>query len=285
MNSREGEPQVVAEQQLGTTGEVPTTEAGRKANELLALAQTKMTETSALSAELRQLFVQQKQKFFLSGRYQQADSLRFRIQTRGEIGNTSTDLLQVSDGQILWTQKEVDSPNEATEAEQPNITVTRRNLEQILSVAVEAEPGAMSTDQLQLALGGLPTLLKSLSYSYSFSLLDETEQIYGVPCDVLQGRLKPVGDGETPPAAGAPIEVRLSLDQQQHFPLRIVYRLDGRQFGGEKGDAAYLVTEFTNIRFGAEIEPDLFTYTPPSGVVVRDVTRDVIAGLENAQVK
>lgn len=102
---------------------------------------------------------------------------------------------------------------------------------------------------------------------YSFTVLPAGE-LHGQKMHVLEGELKP-GALTNHPAAAMLGKLRLHIGQEDGFTHRI-------ELFDKAGTSVVMRQEFTNLKFNEDLPADTFTFTPPAGVPVVDMTEMVI---------
>jgi hypothetical protein len=212
--------------------------------------------------------------FRMTGSYASA-GLRTRLSYTVKLsGGASGSLLEVCDGERLWSVTEL-----------PGSTrVTRRDVRQILAAVESAKARPDRAAAVDLALGGLPALLASLQRSMQFDALKE-ETSDGRKLVVIQARWKPDivkrlgGDasGNNLPAH-IPDIARIYFAADTAFPEEVLYL--------KKNDDAKKVTyrklldlRFQNVRLDEPVDDKAFEFTPPNNVEPEDVTRQYLEQL------
>ena len=212
-------------------------------------------------------------RFKADGTYLQGTGNKVRVDLDVEVGKNKGHLLQVSDGDVLYTIYETGS--------EPK--VTRRDVKLILGAAKEAE--AKATWQAELGLGGLPSLLAAVEGSIDFKPT-MTTTIEGRKFFVLEGGWKPalrqqfeaqLQQSPSPPngpkqlPGHVPELVRVYLDAETLFPYRVRYLKESSAPGAEP--RPLLTLDFRDIVVNASIDPEVFRYTAPEGAQVADITK------------
>jgi outer membrane lipoprotein-sorting protein len=220
----------------------------------------KMVETIDFGANRR---------FKADGLYLQSAGNKVRVDLAIEVGKNKGHLLQVSEGDVLWTVYDT--------GQTPK--VTRRDVRQILAAAKGAD--GKSAVLAELGLGGLPALLAAIEQSIDFKpALAAT--IEGRKFYVLEGVWKPAfrtqfeaqvqqaSEGPKSLPAQIPDMVRVYLDAETFFPYRIRY-LKLPPAAGEE-PRPLLTLDFRDIVVNAPIDPEEFRYTAPKDAAVADLT-------------
>jgi outer membrane lipoprotein-sorting protein len=206
------------------------------------------------------------------GTYLQGPDHRLRIELEVAIGENKGTLLQISEGDVLWTVYDAG----------PTPRITRRDVNQILAVAKNDQ--AKAAMSAELGLGGLSSLLTAVEQSMQFEQPLATK-IDGRDFYVLEGTWKPAiakqfqqqannlpnpTTEQRPLPAHIPDLVRLYLDAETHFPYRIRYLKRGGAAG--QPPVPLLTIDFRDIVVNASLDPNEFRYSAPKDAEVRDVT-------------
>lgn len=260
----------VAESPASVTAE-PVAD-GRTAIELLRAARLQLRNYRTLKAKVVELIEFGPRRFKAEGVYLQGRDNRLRLDLAVRLENTSGRLLQVSEGDILWTVYEIGSVPR----------VTRRDVKQILAAAEQLNASTLIAQDL--GLGGLPALLGAVEQSMDFSP-PTAATIEGRKFHVLQGEWKaairdqfqqqaqaqPVpSDKPRPLPEHVPDLVRIYLDAETSFPYRIRYLRRATSAGAEPRPV--LTIDFQDIVVNAAIDPVEFRYSAPDGANVVDLT-------------
>ena len=196
--------------------------------------------------------------------------LEFQIQSGGTVGK----LLQVCDGEVLWTQRQVNE----------SIRLTRQNVKQILATA---QTGAIDKNMLvaELGLGGITSLLASLERNMAFSA-PETETVDGEPLRRLDGEWNAAFQAQFKAnpqlAKGLPTHIpdgsRVYFDRND-VPRRIQYLKKE-----PKGETMrpMVTVDFQDVKWltDADVKPADFEFKPPEGVYPKEVTDEYIKQLQ-----
>jgi len=209
-------------------------------------------------------------RFRMKGSYLQGTDLKLRLEYDLLVGNTEAHLVEVCDGQILWTHQTIGEEER----------VTRRNVRQILTAASSAGKTPQNLLTAELGLGGLPGLLAGIQKSVQLEKQweqDVNEQTFVV----IEGGWKksfrskflgPDPDAKQALPAFVPDQVRIYFEQESLFPRRILYLKHS-----EDGTRRPMVTlDFVDVRWDVELAEDAFNYTPPEKVARQDVTQAYI---------
>ena len=179
-------------------------------------------------------------------------------------------MLQVSDGQILWTLWQTgDEPH-----------VTRRDIQEIVRAAEGNERIPDHQLLASLGVGGIKALLAALQESIQFTAAAETT-VDDEPFVVIQGKwnernralLARGQDSERPLPAYVPDYVRIYLDRDTLFPRRLLYL---KRHPTEKKVRPLVSLDLSEIVLNGDVDPKLFRFVAPDGVKPEDETQQYI---------
>lgn len=191
---------------------------------------------------------------------------QFRYSVRVSVGETGFDLLQVSDGELMWTQGGMD--------EAPR-RVNLRQVRESVSYAMKVSDPRPEVN-LVLAVGGQADLLRALYHRYNWYKA-VGGKLSGVDVWQLVGRIRtvppklvgvaPIDDENSivgDAAANMPTEVRLTLSRSAnlpYFPYMIEY-FHRNPEAQNSGSALTLVTrvEFSEPRTNVVFSEQEFQY-------------------------
>ena len=243
---------------------------------LLNKSREKLSTYSSIRAQITEKVEIGPKPFVISGSYLQGNDLKLRLEFQVESQKKNTEpvgtLLEICDGQVLWTEHTIKG----------NARVTRRDVQAILRQAELNPKSAPNMLVAELGLGGLPGLLASIEKNMKFESVSE-RTVNGKTLTVLNGAWKevfleqfkggnPNGVAQLPPYV--PDAVRIYLDPETLFPRRIVY------LKKNKDTMESLVTlNFTKVILNAPIDKAEFAYEPPDGVFPADITNQYLKQL------
>jgi hypothetical protein len=234
--------------------------------ELLTQAVHRLNRQPALSAKIRQRVQMFGQELVGSGSYLQlgdAPDKMLRLDLKLQLAGRVSSLQQVSDGERLWTRREVLDAK----------TLSFVDLERVrreLAERREVRPPDYGADWM--ILGGLPALVAGLEESFQFGTAqparyNETEAW------VIEGTWKPTAlakfgaaengaAGEASLPAEAPQQVHVVLSAADLFPYQIEFRRRRpAERAGEEGAWSPLLTmELFDVQFGPALDPLQFQY-------------------------
>jgi hypothetical protein len=261
----------------------PDPEVVAAANKLLETARDKLYDYRSVRAKMTEKASFGTRRFTAEGEYISGLFPQMWLEYRVEVGGSEGRLLEVCDGQILFTEKEIRAAGSTASAspgsQDKQIQVTRKDVRQIrqaTGTGIDVPPEVIV--QAELSLGGLPTLLASLQRTMLFDTI--TEGTYeDRPYTILQGGWKEeyltqlsqqMGQAAQALAPFMPDRVRVYLDGDTLFPTRILY-LKQASVDPVKYQAI-MTLEFTDVVLNEEIDPQRFRYVPPAGTNVIDET-------------
>ena len=213
-----------------------------------------------------------------SGEYAQLRASRgllLRFELTIQAGGQSTSVKQVCDGRHLWVHRRL------TETESlSHIDLLR--VERALAVAGTT---TLEDTSITLASGGLPKLLSQLAEHFDFDKAPlQSGQLPRVPVWTATGVWKLDKLRHVAPAAvdgdqvtfnklpsHLPHQIEIQFGQQDLFPYKLTY------YRWEAVDDRHqltpaITTEFFEVTFGQELDPQQFDYRRPSNVGVVDHT-------------
>jgi len=239
----------------------------RKAHEALV-------QHTSIQANLVEQVAIGDRRFQIEGNYVGA-GLKLRLEFKVQIaGGASGGLLEVCDGDVLWSR--LDLPDSRR--------VTRRDVRQILKAVTTSKSVPDSVLLAELGLGGLPALLSSLERTMTFTQLRE-ETVNDRPLVVLRGVWRPEfsarwprdGKGQLP--TYVPDEVRVYFDRETQFPARLLYL---KQAADGKGLGPLVSLEFRDVVLGGPVKEQQFLFVPPDDVAPQDITRQYLDQIQQA---
>ena len=247
-----------------------------EARALWEQARQRLRSYQSIKARLVETVALGQRRFTVSGDYQQGHGaeLKLRLEFKVRVGNTDGSILEVCDGQVLWTRHQI-----GTETR-----ISRRDVRQILQAAAES---GMSEDLLivELGFGGLPGLFASIEKSMLF--VKQSEETYeGHKLVVIEGGWKPEmlkawqGNNPNSPLPDyVPSRVRLYFDSNTLFPRRILYL--GRT--PEQSLRPMVSLDFTEVQTNIPLAADLFKFKQPEGVFPEDLTDQFLEQIKRRQ--
>lgn len=236
-----------------------------EAKAALDQARQRLLSHSSIQAKLVETVALTNRRFTINGSYLQGGDgeLKLRLEYQVKLGDTEGSILEVCDGQVLWSRNQIGT----------DVRISRRDVRQILQAAAESGlPSNLVT--VELGFGGLPGLLASIEQSMQFDRYKE-ETADGRKLIVIEGGWKPHmlkawqgANPEAPLPDYVPSRIRLYLDGESYFPERIWYL-------GRNADQTLrrrVSLEFSEVETGIAIPASKFKFVPPDGVFPEDVT-------------
>jgi hypothetical protein len=229
----------------------------------------------SISARMEQTISMFDRHVRAEGRYLQAPDRRVRMELNLKVGSTTGTLLEICDGEILWTRQDID--------QQPQIS--RRNVTQILEAARKA--GNVPENMLiaDLGLGGMGSILGALERSFEFKgMKDDT--LRDRPVTIIQGEWSAFmqtnlrgADPNGPIPPYIPDVVRVTLDRENGVPLRLMYL---KKVPDRDVLRPLLTLDFLDVKIGQALDPAEFQFTVPERVQPSELTQLYIQRLQAA---
>jgi hypothetical protein len=244
-----------------------------EAKSTLEQARQRLLRYQSLKAKLVETVALTNRRFIVNGSYLQGSGadLKLRLEFATKLGETEGTLLEVCDGQVLWTRHHIGS----------DVRISRRDVRQILQAA--AANGY--TDNLltvELGFGGLPGLLASIEQSMQFDQWRE-DTADGQKLVVIEGGWKPqmlsMWQGKNPKAPlpdYVPSRIRLNFDSESLFPRRVLYL----RRNAENRLRPLVSLDFSEIETDIAIPAEKFKFVPPDGVFPEDLTAQFVKQIE-----
>jgi hypothetical protein len=235
-------------------------------------AVAKMGARKSVEANLREQVQIGDQPIRMTGRYlERGSKSRLELQIR-LAGGRHGSLLEVCDGDLLWNQTDFD---ESTQ-------VTLRDIKQIATAVADEPSFADSGHHLELGLGGLAGLMRSLQRTMQFDHLRK-EGDGDATFVVIQGKWKSdyaaqwkKGPEDDLPAY-VPDLLRIYFDAESQFPRRFLYL---KRLPDKETYRPIVRLDFQDVQFDQELDDSVFEYTPPEGLVPDDITQQYIEQLK-----
>jgi hypothetical protein len=218
-----------------------------------------------------------------------------RLELKMPLGDAMGTLVQVCDGEYLWTYRQLHDDGKLTRV---NLARVAKALEQ------EGETGELDSMGQIAALGGLPRMLRGLESAFHFDAShsdafheDSVQEtvLHGVPVWRLCGRWKPDRLAKILPnkkdatrldklPPHLPDRVVLMLGKQDLFPYRIEYRRGGGRDGRPESPPGRTIVavQLLNVSLNVPIDPAMFVYRP-GAVTISDRTESFIKRLTSSR--
>jgi hypothetical protein len=203
-----------------------------------------------------------------------------RLELVVKFGESEGSLLEVCDGEVLWTRTEIDFGKKRDRKDKKETTLTRRNVAEIMNAARKL--GDVKNETALIAsfgLGGLPALIAAIEQDMKFTgLKDDT--LRDRPVHVIQGtwsdafalklRGQPGRAASSLLPAFVPDAVRIYVDRETGFPHRILYV---KKIPGREVFRPMLTLDFLDVALNEPINNSEFDYEPPKGVTPIEQTK------------
>ena len=240
-------------------------------------ARDKLIGYKSVKSDIVEVVTIGNRKLRLSGKYLQGTDLQLRFEYEVTVGATKGTLLEVCDGQILWTYYEIGKQKR----------VARRSVRQILDGAGGGPDNLLIAE---IGLGGLPGLLASIQRAIVFDKQWE-QDVDDRTFVVVEGAwspqfrtkfLGPQSSENDPLPIFVPDRVRIYYDQTHLFPRRVLYLKQDPQ---TQVDNPMVKLDFVNVQWDFEVDPMAFNYTPPENVPREDTTEHYLKQFIDAKKK
>jgi outer membrane lipoprotein-sorting protein len=260
------------------SAQVASPEGATPAEEFFGRVRQELQKHRSIKAEMAQVVSIGEQQFKIAGEYLSAGQ-KLKLQYTVEPNQGAQgEMLEICDGNELSTMLKI----------MDTVTVTQRNVQQILAAANASHPKAPETAiNAELGMGGISTLLASLNRTMAFDAMRD-EESGGQPLMVIQGRWKKEILAQFPKERDdvlpqfIPDFVQISIDRKTLFPAKIVYLKKVSQNTylktqqSPKSIKPLLSLEFRNVEFNGPVDDEAFKFFVPPGVIPVDVTRQYL---------
>jgi hypothetical protein len=282
----------------------PAATAGMSAADLLRQARERLHAYHSVKARIIETVVIGDRKFQVTGTYLQGRNFKLKLALDvrlGEQGEFQGSMLQVCDGQVLWTSHvfgKSGRPEDSRRQPERSHRITRRDIRQIIGEAARHNELPQNRLVAELGLGGISELLASLERTMVFGRVRQ-DRIDRKQFIVVQGRwnaevLKNFLDSEelkkARSAAGAkqlpvlpehvPDVVRIYFEQDNLFPRRILYLKRPLSHDSLR---PMLSLNFVKVQLNAPVDDNEFNFVPPDKVFPQDVTNSYLQQIEPAK--
>jgi hypothetical protein len=260
----------------------------------LKRAREQLLKASSVSATVVETITLFEKSYKAEGKYLQKTSPRpnewnMRLELRLKLGESAGSLLEVCDGQVLWTRTEIDFGKKRDRRGRKETSLTRRNVAEIMSAARRlGDPKTETTLIASFGLGGLPALIAAIEQDMKFNpeMKEETLRdrpvvvISGAWTDTFASKLRGPGAQGTPNLLPAyvPDSVRVLIDRETGIPLQILYL---KRLSGRKVSRPMLTLDFLDVALNEPINSNEFDYEPPDNVKPVELTKtyvDMLSG-------
>jgi hypothetical protein len=283
-------------------------EQAKAAQQQLRDAITKVKTYKSISAKIQLNLNLVNYGFAGEGKYLVAPKNKMLYEIVVQLPNTTGRLLEVCDGEILYTRHEIlpkgttlpDAGKDKKEKEkndkekvkeknkvdllQPEVSVTRRNVTTILEhLERQPDPNIHQMWVVELGLGGLPALLASIDKAMVFKSL-KPDTVRGQKVTVIEGtwtrsqREVWIQKGQKELPQLVPDLARISIDQETGFPLRIVFL---KPIPDSKGLRTMVSVDFLDVALNQPIDDKQFVYKY-DGLAAQELTEAIIGQIQQA---
>ena len=238
------------------------------ATEVLQDSRSRLMQYASVKANIHERVSILDHSFIAKGSYLQGKNLQLRLEFSLELGGNKASLLEVCDGQVLWTRHEISSDAE----------ITRRDVREILKAAERNGRVPQNTLIAELGLGGLPGLLAALEVDLDFRRVSE-DTIDSRPVIMIEGKWKPaflqrltgtkLEGKEKPMPPFIPDLARIYFDKETRFPRRIMYL---KSLPDRKVLRPMLVLDFTKVVLNGPTSEQDFLFIPPDSPAPKELT-------------
>lgn len=287
------EEEVAPDKQGESTEPVESEEVTQQNEEALSLvreARSRLFQHQTVQADLSQLVSLGTYRFQSSGKYMAGDGFRTRIEYSVKLGNLAGEFLEVCDGQILHTRRQISNLQPNVDANQaPTVELARRDINKILQETQLFLDQPEAVRAAEIGIGGLPAILASLERMMIFDALEAKTTEEGRAVQVVSGKWN--SDQQSKLAGGLeglsaqikqflPDRVQITFAADTLFPEKFQYlkELPNRQGVYE----SLLTVAFNNAVINEPIPPHQFNYIPPPGMEERDETAMFIEAIKLA---
>ncbi len=225
-----------------------------------------------------------------SGSYVQTSRLQSRLEIEMEIEGIKGHLLQVSNGQVVWTVREIKNLKQIRpvkhdeEFSGEELRIERVDLKRLTDFA-DSQNIALNDPQFAREFyTGIPGLLAALEAEMNFTFSKQVS-LQGTPHYIIEGEWKvPIDEREFDDkfaakvfAGEVPQRIRLYLRASDLMLAR--YLCMKKRPRGE-GWYAPLAMELSNIVINKPVNPGLFNYSPAGDQVPKDITHTYLERLK-----
>lgn len=251
---------------------------------VLSQAGKQLLKYTSVSAKIVETVAIGDRSFKAEGRYLQralkSNDWHMRLELAVKLGESVGSLLEVCDGEVLWTRTEIDSGRKRDRKEAKEMTLTRRNISEIISAARKlGDPKTESALIASFGLGGIPALIAGIEQDMKFTTVKE-DSLNGRAVYVVQGSwneafMKRLPSAGAQPAStmmmpNVPDSVRIYVDRETGIPHRVLYL---KKIPGRDVSRAILTLDLLDVALNEPINAAEFAYTAPEGVTPVEQTK------------
>lgn len=252
-------------------------------------ARSRLFQHKSVQADITQLVSLGDYRFRSSGKYLAGEEFKSRIEYAVKLGNLEGTFLEVCDGQILHSRRQISEVNKKSAGgKPPRIELARRDINKILRETQLYLDQPAAVRAAEIGIGGLPAILASLERTMIFeSVKEETED--ETPVLIVQGSWNKAESEKL--AAGMqglstqimqfmPDKVRITFNKETLFPQKFQYLKEIPQSPGVY--QPLLTVSFENAAINQPIPANRFNYIPPPGTEERDETAMFIQAIKES---
>jgi hypothetical protein len=211
-----------------------------------------------------------------------------RLELSLKVGDSEGALLEVCDGDVLWTSTQIEAGRKASQKGKKDQSLVRRNVTEILSAARKRGDQSEARLIAELGLGGLPGILAAMEQDMQFSGM-KNDTLRDRPVVIIQGTWTEAFAArfQNPQQRGAsallpafvPDSVWVYIDRESGFPHRIMYR---KKLPNRDAQRAMLTFDFLDVALNQPIDNSEFAYEPPTGITPVELTEYYLKRLSAA---
>jgi hypothetical protein len=260
-------------------------EAGLKqaaeAKAILLKSKNMLLELRSLKAKIKETIVVGNRRFRASGEYIQGSERKLKLNLEVKLGDTEDplkgSLLQVCDGQILWSRYNVSG----------KIRLTRRDVGQILKAVEESDAIPQNILVAELGLGGIPTLLAAIEKNVAFKKSGmqtienrEYHVIEGEWSEEFRKKFHPSGMPVVKLPTHVPDKIRIYFDQKTLFPRRILYLKKNYK---KETFLPMVMLDFVEVVLNSPVDDSQFNFIPADNESPVDITSSYLSKLKSSK--
>ena len=272
----------------------------RSAAAELKRTREQLQKCSSISAKVVERIEILEKSYKAEGRYLQTalkpNDWHMRLELVVKLGKSEGALLEVCDGEVLWTRIEIDQGGKQDKKAPKDLSLTRRNISEIMSAARKLGDAKTEKDLIvALGLGGLPALIAAIEQDMKFGETTEgtlrerpVSVIHGTWTDAFAQKLRgpqQQQQAQGPPSllpAFVPDAVRIYVDRETGFPHRIMYL---KKLVGREVHKPMVTLDFLDVVLNGPINNKDFDYQPPDGVTPVEQTKAIVDQLTPPETK
>lgn len=252
-------------------------------------ARSRLFQHKSVQADITQLVSMGDYRFRSSGKYLAGEDFKTRIEYAVKLGNLEGTFLEVCDGQILHSRRQItEVGNKPAGGQPPKIELARRDINKILRETQLFLDQPAAVRAAEIGIGGLPAILASLERTMIFESLKEDVDGES-PVLIVQGKwnsaeFQKLASGMQGLSAQIlqfmPDKVRITFNKETLFPQKFQYLKELPQSPGVY--EPLLTVSFENAAINQPIPVNRFSYIPPPGMEERDETAMFIQAIKES---